>query len=530
ARIESSLLYRHWDSWRELRRSHIFTVNVETGAMVDITPGDADSPPLGLGGSQDYCFSPEGDEIAYVMNSDPVVALSTNNCIWVQKLKKGKPSGKPKLISDTKAADCDPCYSPDGKWLAYLGAKQPGYEADRMRVKIYDRKTGKTKALTEELDRSAHNPSWSPDSKSIYFLAPDMGWMSVYRVELEDGKKGAKPLAKQITKGVHNSGMATMPGGRLLVTRDSAASPADLHILEPGKGEKPHLAKGTGGRRFGEKTLQLTHHGDWMKKKLDIRDLEDFWYEGADKDMVHGFLLKPPKFNPKKKWRTILIIHGGPQSAFFDNFGYRWNPHLFASEGYVVLMLNPRGSTGYGQKFTDQISGDWGGRCYTDIMKGVAYCLETYEFIDKDKMAAAGASFGGFMVNWIAGHTDWFKALVSHDGIFNAETMAYMTEELWFDTWEHGGMPHENHKGYLKYSPHMHVENFKTPCLVVQGEQDFRCPVSEGIAMFTALQYMGVPSKLLYFPDEGHWVLKPANSQVWYRTILDFIEEHLGKP
>jgi dipeptidyl aminopeptidase/acylaminoacyl peptidase len=204
-----------------------------------------------------------------------------------------------------------------------------------------------------------------------------------------------------------------------------------------------------------------------------------------------------------------------------------WNPQLFASEGYVVSLINPRGSTGYGQKFTDQISGDWGGKCYTDLMRGIEYLAGTYPFIDKDRMAALGASFGGFMVNWIAGHPHPFKAFVSHDGIFKQETMSYMTEELWFDIWEHGGMPHDNRKGFQKFSPHLLVNNYKTPMLVIQGEQDFRCPVSEGISLFTALQVKGIPSKFLYFPDEGHWVLKPANSQVWYRTVLDFLREHL---
>lgn len=506
-----------------MRRSHLFLVDVKNGKMKDMTPGDGDVPPMGLAGIQDYCFSPDGKEMAYVKNPDEVVALSTNNSVWIQKIDGMKTKGKAKNISINEAMECDPRYSPDGKYIAFLGAEQPACEADKMRLKIYDRKTGKTRSLTEKLDRSATNPVWDSDGKGLYFLSDDRGYVSVYRVSLKGGK------TVQITRGSCNNNLAVLPGGELLVTRDTGTRPADIYVFKPGKGEKPYLENGPGAKASKEKARQITHHGDRPEKKLDIRPFEEFWYEGADQTPIHGFLLKPPKFSAKKKYRTILLIHGGPQGAFVNQFHYRWNPQLFASEGYVVIMLNPRGSTGYGQEFSDQISGDWGGRCYTDIMKGVAYCIDKYSFIDKDRMAAAGASFGGFMVNWIEGHTDWFKALISHDGIFNAESMAYMTEELWFDQWEHKGFPHENHEGYLKYSPHMHVQNFKTPCLVIQGEQDFRCPVSEGIAFFTALQLMGVPSKLLYLPDEGHWVLKPANLEVWYRTILDFIEEHLGK-
>jgi dipeptidyl aminopeptidase/acylaminoacyl peptidase len=276
-----------------------------------------------------------------------------------------------------------------------------------------------------------------------------------------------------------------------------------------------------------EKIERLTDYGSWMKKELDIHPLEEFWYKGADGDPVHGFLLKPPGFDRRKKYPLVLIIHGGPQSAFFDHFHYRWNPQMFAGAGYIVAELNPRGSIGYGQEFTDQISGDWGGRCYQDIMKGLDHVLDSYSFIDRERVSAAGASFGGFMVNWISGHTDRFKVLISHDGIFNQETMSYMTEELWFDRWEHGGYPHEDHESFLKYSPHMHVQNFKTPMLVIQGELDFRCPVSEGIALFTALQVMKVPSRFLYFPDEGHWVLKPANLEVWYDTVLDWIGRYI---
>ena len=519
ARLEDSLLYRHWDTWREKKRSHLFMVELKTGKMVDLTPFDADIPPISLGGIKDFEFSPDGTEIAYVKNPDKIVTLSTNNSIFLQKINRMKKIGKAKMISTTKAMDLEPRYSPNGRFIAYLGGEKPLYESDKLRIKIYDKKTEKTRVLTENFDRSANNPVWSEDCLNIYFLAADFGYMNIYSVNIDNLK------IKQYTKDTYNSNLRLFPKNKLLITRESVTNPADIYIFKPKNGFNPIIKYDT-KKKLIENILKITNFGDWLKKEIKLNKIDEFCYKGADSDMNHGFLLKPPGFNSKLKYSTILLIHGGPQSAFFNHFHYRWNPQLFASEGYVVIMLNPRGSVGYGQKFTDQISGDWGGRCFEDIFKGLDYCLKKYPFIDKNKLAAAGASFGGFMINWIAGHSHKFKALVSHDGIFNAESMAYMTEELWFEIWEHGGMPHEKHEDFLKYSPHLHVQNYKTPMLVIQGEQDFRCPVSEGISLFTALQYMKIPSKFLYFPDEGHWVLKPANSHVWYRTVLDFINKY----
>jgi len=527
ARIETSLLYRHWDHWREMRRSHLFMVEAATGKMADMTPFDADVPPMSLGGVQDYSFSPEGDEIVYVKNPDRVVATSTNNSIFLQKLDGNsiEKVGRSRNISTTRAMDLDPRYSPDGRYIAYLGAERPTYEADRLRVKLYDRRTGVTRVVTGYFDRSASSPVWSGDGKTVFFLAPDLGYMTLYGVDIDKGR------VLQYTRGSFNADLRVVPGKGLLVTRESAARPADIYHIRPGRGLRPFLVpaivKPDPRQDPRDRPERLTYHGDWLEEELDLNPLEGFWYRGADGDPVHGFILKPPHFNPGRRYPAVLIVHGGPQSAFFDHFHYRWNPQLFAAQGWVVIELNPRGSVGYGQGFADQISGDWGGRCYEDIMKGLDHCTASYRFINPKKIAAAGASFGGFMMNWIAGHTDRFRCLVSHDGIFNAETMAYMTEELWFDRWEHGGFPHEDHERFLKYSPHMHVQNFRTPMLVIQGEQDFRCPVSEGISLFTALQVMKVPSRLLYFPDEGHWVTKPANAHVWYHTVLDFIKEYM---
>lgn len=526
ARVETSLLFRHWDHWREMGRSHVFIVDLASGDMEDVTPGDADVPPISLGGAQDFVLSPRGDEIAYVKNPDRVVARSTNNSVFVQKLAGIKRKGRAVKVSDTTACDSDPVYSPDGRYLAYLGCAKPGYEADRRRVKLYDRRTKRSRTLTEDLDRSAATLEFSKDGKHVYFLAQDRAHVSVYRASVDKGR------VVQLTEGTTNSSLAAIPGSRdLIVGRESTTRPVELHRLTPGRGIRPIVENGPAPKGTpadaGAKAVQLTHHNDQLRKEVDMSDIEEFWYEGADGDPVHGWLVKPPGFTAKRRWPVALIIHGGPQSAFLDHFNYRWSVQMFAAQGFVAVQLNPRGSSGYGDTFQDQISGDWGGRCYDDIMAGVDHFLGRYRYLDGDRMVAAGASFGGFMVNWIAGHDHRFKALVSHDGIFNAETMAYSTEELWFEEWEHGGLPHTNREKFLEFSPHLHAGAFRTPMLVVQGEQDFRCPASEGLSLFTALQTLGVESKFLWFPDEGHWVLKPANSQVWYANVLGWLRDHV---
>ena len=315
----------------------------------------------------------------------------------------------------------------------------------------------------------------------------------------------------------------------MIVTRQSATMPNDFYLLTPGKGIKPQLELGVkidSSIDAGAKVEKLTNFGDPLSG-VKMKNAEEFWYLSQDKVLIQGFLIKPPNFRSNARHPLILLIHGGPQGAFMDEFHYRWNAQMFAAKGAVVAYLNPRGSTGYGQKFTDDISGDWGGKCYNDIMSGVDFILKKYKFIDKKRIAAAGASFGGYMVNWIMGHNNRFNALVCHDGVFNAETMAYTTDELWFDEHEHGGLPHNNRESFTKYSPHIHVKNFKTPTLVIHSANDFRCPISEGIGLFTALQVMNVSSKFLYFPDESHWVQQPANSQVWYHEVMKWLMSYL---
>lgn len=529
--VSDTLLYRHWNAWRHNSRNHLFLLDTADGASRDITEGPVDVPPLSLGGSQDFVFAPDGAEIAFIMNPDEEVSLSTNNSLFVQAIEGIRPAGDPLCLSENEAMELEPRYSPDGRHLAFLGAERAGYEADQLRVKLYDRTSGLTRVLTEDLDRSVGEYAWL-GSEQILFLAADAGYRSLYDVSLSRAKADTAAdgswTVSQLTRGVYQSRLGVLSESgeqaELLVLRESASRPPELTVLAL---DSPASAS---GEPAGD-TLRVscsTRINAAILEDRELPALQSFRFPGADDDPVHGFLLTPPGFDAGGKYPLLYLIHGGPQGAFSDNFHFRWNAQVFASAGFVVAMTNPRGSVGYGQGFTDQISGDWSGRCYRDLMRGVDYLLETCEFLDESRLAAAGGSFGGYMINWIAGHSTRFAALVSHDGIFNQESMSYTTDELWFDVWEHDGMPYENPDSIRRQSPHRYVENFRTPMLVVQGEKDYRCPVSEGVALFTALQVRGVPSRFLYFPDEGHFVTRPANAQVWYEELIRFLGEHVG--
>ncbi|MGH2567697.1 MAG: prolyl oligopeptidase family serine peptidase, partial [Bacteroidota bacterium] len=344
------------------------------------------------------------------------------------------------------------------------------------------------------------------DSKSLFFNADDKGSESIFKVSVQNKK--IEPL---LTNG-YNTQLRSSPDGKSLVfLRENLNTPAELFRMD-----------------FDGKNLrQLTRINAARAAQLDMSPKEDFWFDGAGGTKVHGWIIKPPDFSSTKKYPLVYLIHGGPQGQWGDQFHYRWNAQMFASRGYVVAMVNPRGSTGYGQKFTDEITQDWGGKVYDDLMKGVDHIIKAYSFVDANRLTAAGASYGGYMINWIAGNTDRFKCLVNHDGVFNPWSMYGTTEELWFVEWEYGGTPYRNPELYNRWSPLLNAGKFKTPMLVVHGQQDFRVDVSEGFQVFTALQRQGVKSKMLYFPDEGHWVLKPANAELWYKTILDWIDEHV---
>ncbi len=505
ASIFTKLFYRHWSAYTRFKRSHLFLVPAEGGTAKDLTPGDHDVPPFSLGGQDFYAFSPDGKEIAYTSNIDEVEATSTNNEVFVIPVT----GGKPKKISTSPGSDSTPLYSPNGKYIALRVQFKNGAESDRFRLFVYDRAAGTLHNLTETFDRWVGTIAWSPDAKHIYFNAEDKGEAPVYAVSVNGG------AVKEILRG-HNDDMQFTAGGKTLVfTRMSIERPNEIYKVDldaSGKAGKPVALTNVNGAVFAQ---------------VHSSPLEPFWFTGAEKAKVHGFIVKPPQFDPAKKYPVKFLIHGGPQGAWGESWTYRWNAQLFAADGYVVVLINPRGSTGYGQKFTDDINGDWGGRAYVDLMSGLDHVQASYPFIDKTKTCAMGASYGGYMVNWIIGHTNRFQCAVSHDGTFNTESSFGTTEELFFIEWEFKGTPWTNREMYRKWSPHLFAQNIKTPTLVVHGQLDYRLDVSEGFQLFTTLQRLKVPSKMLYFPDEGHWVLKPQNSQLWYKTVNGWVDSYL---
>ena len=541
AQIFTRLLYRHWNAYKEGKRTHIFVVSVDGGTPRDLTPGDYDSPVFSLGGQDNYAFSPDGQELCYTSNHDKVEATSTNNDLWIVPVNAGTATSaiQPKNItSDNPASDSTPLYSPDGKYIAYRAQSRPGYESDQFRLVLYDRTTGQKKELVPKSDWEDWVGSfvWAPNSSEIYFMASDdeaqkkgqkLLWGLRFGiggppVRLPDGRTSVRVamVRRRITRGSDDD-LAISPDGRMLLfTRMSIENPNEIRAVDISTKIDPYdLPEGK----------RLVHLNDGVFSKIIMSSLEPFWFQGANNDKVQGFLVKPPNFDPKQKYPVKFLIHGGPQGAWGDDWSFRWNPELFAAKGYVVVMINFHGSTGYGQKFIDAINGDWGGAPFQDLMLGLDYAEKTYPFIDKDRECALGASYGGYMANWILGHTNRFKCIVSHDGMFNTVSAWGTTEELWFPEWEFKGTPYTNRELYRKWSPHLSAVNFKTPTLVIHGQKDYRLDVSEGFQLFTTLQRLGVPSKMLYFPDEGHWVLKPQNSQLWYKTVNDWVDQWVGK-
>ena len=427
-------------------------------------------------------------------------------------------SGAPLAItSSNRGADQNPVYSPDGRTIIYGSLERPGFEADKGRLMAYDRATRVSRELLPRWDRSADSYAFSPGGDAIYISAADRGRDKIFRIARSGSGWSTTP--QLLSSGRNNTALSVSRDGKTLAwLQDATARPAEVFVATTG-------SAGLSGVR------QLTHENDALIAQLKLYPVEDFWFIGANGDSVQGFLLKPPQFQPGKKFPVLFLIHGGPQGAFNDSWGYRWNPQVFANNGYVAFLPNPRGSTGYGQQFVNEISADWGGKAYTDIMNGVADVLRRNSFIDRDRIGAAGASYGGYMINWIEGHNNDprfpFKVLVSHDGVYNLESMYGATEELWFTDWEFKGTPWTNPAMYARWSPSKFVKNFKTPLLIVHGELDYRVPFGESLQLFTALKRMGVDSKLLVFPDEGHWVLKPQNSQLWYHTVLDWLDKYL---
>ena len=504
ARIWTDLYYRHWNEWRVGTRQHLFRVELASGTVTDLTPIDRDVPTLALGGS-DIALSHPGTELAMVYNPDSGLATSTNNDIYVA----GPDGSGRQAITTNPANDHSPAYSPDSRYIAYLAMAVPGFEADKQQIWLYERATGRRSALTPDWNMSVGAITWANDSRAIIAEVEERGERVFYRVEVPNGAR------TRILSGGLNTSLAIPRRADFLVfLRQSAQQPAEVYLAN----------LDGGGLR------QLTRVNDEALTRLQLNPLEPFSYIGALGDSVHGWLMKPPGFNSRERYPVAYLIHGGPQGAWLDTWHARWNYALFASRGYVVAAVNFHGSTGYGQSFTNSISRHWGDYPFEDLMNGVDY-LGTLPYVDTTRIGAAGGSYGGYMAFWMAGHTNRFRTLVAHDGIFNTVSMAGTTEELWFPLHEFGGtqLSQSARATMEKWSPHNYLANWVTPMLIVHGQEDYRVDVSEGLQAFTALRLRGVAGKFLYFPDEGHWVLKPRNRRLWWNTVLDWMDQYLSR-
>jgi dipeptidyl aminopeptidase/acylaminoacyl peptidase len=547
AQIWTQLLYRHWNRYTGDKRSHLFLASVDGGGIRDLNPGDPhDVPPFSLDDSSCGCdFSPDSKELAFNENPDPVPAISISAQIYTLDLTD--PNAKPVKVSTSAGGNFNPAYSPDGKYLAWRSEARAGYESDKFRLMVLER-VGKSagqqvsapaiRELLPKFDNWVDEFAWAPDGKKVYFTSGYQGEEPVFYVSAEDGDP---ELIK--SGGTYSDLHAYMNKSEpvVVVTAVTVSTPSEVVVLHTQT--RPEVEVSGKGKVVAHGSIEwamalgsvdeskITHLNDALLAHLDLPKMEDFWFTAKDGTKVQGFLIRPPGFDPTKKYPLKFLIHGGPQGAWGDMWSYRWNAELFAANGYVVVMINPRGSTGYGQTFVDGVNGDWGGKPFTDLMTGLDYAEQHYSFIDKSRECALGASYGGYMANWVLGHTDRFKCIVSHDGMFDAESAFGSTEEDWFNIWEFQGHPWDYYgkpdaeNPFRKWSPSLYAKNFKTPTLLIHSQLDYRLDVSEGFQLFDTLQLLGVPSKMLYFPDEGHWVLKPQNSQLWYKTVNDWVDQ-----
>ena len=511
ARHYDQLFMRHWDHWLDERRSQLFSIpldedGIAAGSPVRMTLLDADVPSRVWGGNEEYAISPDGERLFFAARlRDSDEPASTNFDIYTVSLRNpGRPEN---LTADNQASDTAPIVSPDGRYLAYKAMSRPGFEADQYQVILRDLRSGNRRVLTGDWDYSPSSIAFAPDSQSIFASAQDVGHKTLWRI----GVDGSAP-ARLIDGGTVSA--FDVADERIVYGMNSFTSPNELHVLE----------RGTGARR------RITEVTTDALEDVSLGDYEQFSFEGAGGDTVYGFVVKPADYTRGKSYPVAFLIHGGPQGSFSNNFHYRWNPQTYAGQGFAAVMIDFHGSTGYGQEFTDSISGDWGGKPLEDLQLGLAAALEQYDYLDGDRVCALGASYGGYMINWIASQwPDRFRCLVNHDGVFDHRSMYYTTEELWFPEWEHGGPYFANPAEHEKHNPALHVDQWQTPMLVIHGELDYRVPVTQGIGAFTALQRQGIESRFVYFPDENHWVLKPNNSMHWHEQVNAWLHTYLSE-
>ncbi len=513
AHVTERLLFKHWDTWTDRKRTHVFLISAGGGTARDITPGDFDSPPYGAASGTDMAFSPDGRYLAYLRNPDKVEAVSTNSDIFWHDLQANSAKN---ITQGMKGYDTSPVFTPDGKYMLFLSMATATFEADRNRIMRYDPRSGEIVELTRGFDLQAANIISSPDSRTVYFTAEERGHKPIFSVPVEpDFRLRIATHVKKVADAGYAGNLGVTPNGRTLTYLSStAATAAEIFRVD---------SDGTGAAAV----TNITGPG---LDRFGLQKAEDLNWKGALNANVHGFIIKPAGFDPARKYPLVVLIHGGPQGAFNDNWGYRWNPQVWANQGYVVFMPNFRGSTGYGQKFVNEITGDWGGKAFIDLKNGVAEMVKK-PYIDSSRIGGAGASYGGYMVDWLLGHNNdprfKFKVFLSHAGVYNLESMATATEELWFVNWEFKGMPWENPLNYDRWSPNKFAKNFNTPTLVTAGELDYRVPYDQSLQLYTTLQLKGVPSKLIMFPDEGHWILKPQNSEFWHNQVMDWFRTYL---
>ncbi|MEE4330364.1 MAG: S9 family peptidase [Wenzhouxiangella sp.] len=510
AKHYDQLFMRHWDHWLDQKRSQLFSIALDDEGIAESTPVrvtmlDADIPSRIWGGNEEYAISPDGQTLfftARLRNADE--PTSTNFDIYSVSLRN--PAEPENLTDANEAWDTTPIVSPDGRTLAYKAMSRPGFEADQYQIVVRDLRSGDTEVLTEDWDRSPSSITFTADGQSILAVAQDVGHRTLWRFNLG----GSEPV-KLVDGGT--VGGVDVAGENIVYAMNSLTSPSELYVLDTETGS----------------SRQITDVASRTLAGVEMGEYEQFSFEGAEGAAVYGFLVKPVGFDPDETYPVAFLIHGGPQGSFSNNFHYRWNPQTYAGQGFAAIMIDFHGSTGYGQEFTDSITGDWGGKPLEDLKLGLAAALERYDFLDGDRVCALGASYGGYMINWIAGQwPDRFRCLVNHDGIFDNRSMYYATEELWFVEWEHGGPYFANPEGHERHNPANYVDRWQTPMLVIHGELDYRVPITQGIMTYTALQRQGIESRFLYFPDENHWVLKPHNSMHWHEQVNDWLHRYLS--